>query len=216
MRNLLLYATDLSDTSLLKFLNFKQVSVNKPITDLPQNGNFEYISHLEISEVGQKLTDGKIKQILTKRKSYHIISVEAISPKISSLAVRDGRVDAILITSKSSIKVFNRKFARRLEEYNTLVFLDLSSFFTLKASKIRPLLRVINVLKKSDIHFILTNKPKNLGEYRSYRSLQALAKMLELTSTQTSTKPLLERVVLNKKKIEGEIPFIGIQKEDDE
>lgn len=212
MKNILLFHKE-RNSELENFLGFDLIGKNITITDLEDDKSF---SHLHLSEKLEKLNPGSLKQELGKqRKKYQIISIEPLTAKISSLAARDGRVDAIIISSKSSIKVFNLRYARRLEENNKFIILDLSSLFgDFKASSIRPLLRIVNIFAKTQVPILLTSLGGKSRTYRPYRGLQSIARTLGLNNARTDPNVLLERIENNNKKIKGKIPFPGIEVEE--
>lgn len=212
MKNILLFHKE-RNSELENFLGFDLIGKNITITDLEDDKSF---SHLHLSEKLEKLNPGSLKQELGKqRKKYQIISIEPLTAKISSLASRDGRVDAIIISSKSSIKVFNLRYARRLEENNKFIILDLSSLFgDFKASSIRPLLRIVNIFAKTQVPILLTSLGGKSRTYRPYRGLQSIARTLGLNNARTDPNVLLERIENNNKKIKGKIPFPGIEVEE--
>lgn len=212
MKNILLFHKE-RNSELENFLGFDLIGKNITITDLEDDKSF---SHLHLSEKLEKLNPGPLKQELGKqRKKYQIISIEPLTAKISSLAARDGRVDAIIISSKSSIKVFNLRYARRLEENNKFIILDLSSLFVdFKASSIRPLLRIVNIFAKTQVPILLTSLGGKSRTYRPYRGLQSIARTLGLNNARTDPNVLLERIENNNKKIKGKIPFPGIEVEE--
>lgn len=208
MRNLL-FDADINDKTIFSFLRFNLLGIRCAISELPKI-EYDMFSHLILSEYTDKNFNlGSIKQILNKdRMKFHIVSVHPKSAKIAAFAARDRRIDAIYLDHKATLKIFNMKFARRLEENNKLVILDLSIFFNhLKASTIRSLYRVIEVMGRSKVPFILTIS----SGIRDYRALQAVAKLLGLESKQTDDNSLRQRIQLNAKKIAGKFPFEGVE-----
>ncbi len=208
-RNTLLEYSEINN-ELIKFLEYDLIGSENEIKELE---NDIYFSHLKLSEIRDKLSVGKLKQIINKeRYRYHIISVEAISAKIAAFVARDRRIDAVRISSRSLLKIFNLKYARRLEENDKFVILDISVFFDkLRASSIRQLIRIVDVMKKTNVKFIITNNPRTSSDLRTYRSLQAIGKIIGLGSNQTSDLILRERISLNRKRIDKTIPFVGVE-----
>ena len=123
-RNVLL-CKNLPSQDFIDFLEFSDIGIQVPINELPQS-DIRTFSYLILSEK-DNLSTGKLKtELARKRHKYHIISVNADSASMSSLIARDGRVDAVWLTSTKNIKNFNLRYARRLKENNKFIILDLS------------------------------------------------------------------------------------------
>jgi RNase P/RNase MRP subunit p30 len=153
------------------------------------------------------------KQLLQKnRLKYDLIVVEPHSAGLAALAARDGRVDAVRISTHSTLKIFNTRYGRRLEEYGKLVELDLSCFYDKNIAKnLRPLTRILDAFSKCKLHYVLTINPKSMSHIRSYRGLQAIGRILGLTNNQTSVTQLTDRLKVNKKKLNGTMPFPDVE-----
>ena len=108
MKNIVLFH-DSKISEVENFLEFSLLGRSSTIAELDYDNTF---SHLLLSERKTELNPGILKQDLGKQRiNYHIISVEPYNAKISSVAARDGRVDAIVISEKSSLKIFNLRYA---------------------------------------------------------------------------------------------------------
>ncbi|MCY3410044.1 MAG: hypothetical protein INQ03_00275 [Candidatus Heimdallarchaeota archaeon] len=206
----ILLSTNKFDTAILNFLKISKQAVKHPITEC-QDGQF---SHLILSEKEHKI--GTIKQMLNKQRSkYHIVSMNAVSAKYLAYAAVEDRIDAIWLDHRVNLRLFNLRYARRLEESKKLIFLDLSIFFdSYKASKIRNLVRIINVIDKTSLAFILTKQVSSSDDLRSYRGLQSLATILGLSRKQTNPQSLLNRINENTARLNGTIPARGVRLEE--
>ncbi len=200
---------------IINFLSINYIGTNSSIDeintytgDLPENVTL--FSRLDFIERNDNL--GKIKSEIHKnRPKYHIVCIEPTSPKLASFAVSDGRVDMIRIGSSSSIKIFNSRYANRVEEEDKLLEIDLSTMFVGNNSNYRQLLRIIGVLKNTSVKFILTRKAQAKNELITYRGLQAVGRVLGLSNKQTDGTILIEKIEKNKSKIDGSLIFSGAE-----
>lgn len=206
---------NISDSKeILNFLNIELIGVNAStdeinIFDNKDISNVSIFSRLDLFENNNSI--GNIKnEIQKKRSKYHIICIEPTSPKLSAFAVSDGRIDMIRIGTSSSIKVFNSRYANRVEEEGKIIEIDLSSMFGNKNSNYRQLLRIIDVMKNSNVKFILTRKPQSKNQLIAYRGLQSVGRVLGLSNKQSDAEALIKKIQMNKRKIEGSYIYSGV------
>lgn len=201
---------------ILSFLEIKSLGLDIPNSKLAQYQDiFEEIhlfSQLRLVENSNVKLSNLKSQLQSSRKNYNIIIAQPISAGFASVCARDGRVDAVRITSDSKLKIFNTKFGRRLQENNKMVELDLTPFFgSNRAKKIRPILRILKAFEKCDLTYILSHTYENAYDLRSYSGVQAIGRILGLGNKLTARKNLLNRIQDNQKKMEGNIPFPGVE-----
>ena len=152
------------------------------------------------------------KNLNTNRYKYHLITVVPSTASGAAFCVRDNRVDIVRINTALGLKVFNKRYANRIVEYQKLIELDISPFFGSQLAKeLRPLSRILQTFETSDIFYFLSNCPKSPENMRSYRGLQAIGRVLGISNKSSSWKHLISRVEMNKEKINGNIPFPGVE-----
>jgi RNase P/RNase MRP subunit p30 len=200
----------------ISFLSLEYIGVHRSIDEINTfvkefQKEVTLFSRLDLVEDN---SIGEIKNSIQKnRHKYHIICVEPSSPKLAAFAVSDGRVDMIRISSSSSIKIFNARYANRMEDEDKLLEIDLSMMFGNNNTNYRQLLRIIDVQKNSNVKFILSRKPQNKDQLIAYRGMQSVGRVLGLTNKQTDGIALIEKIQLNKRKIEGSHIFSGVDVE---
>jgi RNase P/RNase MRP subunit p30 len=199
-------------SQILEFLETKHVIIPNLKYSTQQDDTLDLISYKLLSEY-EGITLNQLKRELGKvRHQYELISIEPKSPGMAALAARDGRVDLVRISSRSSLSIFNNRYAHRLSENNKIVELDISSFFDRHLAKhLRPLLRVLATFHNVSLQYHLTNLPSNQFELRSYRGLQAIGRKLGLSNADTKEHHLLNRLQLNRDKLTGRIPMPGVE-----
>ncbi|MHA2253652.1 MAG: RNase P subunit p30 family protein [Candidatus Kariarchaeaceae archaeon] len=208
--------TDINEPfDILQQLGTKVVGIEQNITELsqiPQNDTIQLFSRITLTE-NKEVNQQTIKQLLQKnRHKHHFIVVEPTSSGLAAIAARDGRVDAIRISPNSTLKVFNTRYGRRLEEANKIIELDISCMFVRNLAKqLRPLSRIISAMAKCNINFLLSINPQKIMDLRSYRGVQSLGRLIGLSNERTSPHSLLERLEQNQKKLDGKIPFPGVE-----
>ena len=155
----------------------------------------------------------EIKKALQKyRKKYHIIAGVPLNAKTAALLARDNRVDMIRINPSLGLSVFNKRYANRVLENGKILEIDLSNFQKKYfANKVRPLMRILKSMKVQKLSFHLTNLPTNIDELRSDKALIAVGKLLEISTNSASKSIISDRIKENMKKIEGKIPFPGVE-----
>lgn len=177
-----------------------------------QHPELQLVSYKLLSEYAEITSNSLKRELAQNRRHYELICVEPKSAGLASLAARDGRVDLIRITPKSSLSIFNKRFARRLFENNKIVELDISFIFNQHfASELRPVLRILKTFEKVELRFSLTNLPTASYELRSYRGLQAIGREFGLTNGKTDPMHLINRIKTNNKKLKGIIPVPGTE-----
>ena len=199
-----------------EFLNFR--GINSFLIEI----NDEDIKNLELGETYYQTfyrktiisdNDIEIKRALQKyRKKYHIIAGVPLNAKTAALLARDNRVDMIRINPSLGLSVFNKRYANRVLENGKILEIDLSNFQKKYfANKVRPLMRILKSMKVQKLSFHLTNLPTSIEELRSDKALIAVGKLLEISSNIASTSIISDRIIENMKKIEGKIPFPGVE-----
>ncbi|MHA2169229.1 MAG: RNase P subunit p30 family protein [Candidatus Kariarchaeaceae archaeon] len=204
----------LQHQKVFKFLGIRLVGIEEPLNIVEKvllNG-INLFSRITLRESeGIQLKNAK-QQLQKNRLKYDLIAVEPHSAGLAALAARDGRVDAVRITKDSTLKVFNTRYGRRLEEHGKLVELDLSCFYDKNIAKnLRPLTRILDAFSKCKLDYILTINPKSISQMRSYRGIQAIGRILGLTNNQTSVTKLIDLLKINKKKLIGTMPFPDVE-----
>lgn len=203
---------------LTRFLNISHLGLMQNINQVKQTINGSSIndlcifSRLTIKE-GKGVNANNIKKIFSENRfKYDIIAVEPVSASVAAIAARDRRVDVVRIGNESTLKVFNTRYGRRLEEFNKFVEIDLSLFWQKKLAKnLRPLMRVLRSLKSCKLNYILHKDIVELHDLRSYRGLQSIGRLLNLSNENTGKPDLIERIELNEKKRDGRIPMDGVE-----
>ena len=199
-----------------EFLNFR--GINSFLIEI----NDEDIKNLELGETYYQTfyrktiisdNDIEIKRALQKyRKKYHIIAGVPLNAKTAALLARDNRVDMIRINPSLGLSVFNKRYANRVLENGKILEIDLSNFQKKYfANKVRPLMRILKSMKVQKLSFHLTNLPTSIEELRSDKALIAVGKLLEISSNIASTSIISDRIIENMKKMEGKIPFPGVE-----
>jgi len=199
-----------------ELLNFR--GINSFLIEI----NDEDIKNLELGETYYQTfyrktiisdNDIEIKKALQKyRKKYHIIAGVPLNAKTAALLARDNRVDMIRINPSLGLSVFNKRYANRVLENGKILEIDLSNFQNKYfANKVRPLMRILKSMKVQKLSFHLTNLPTNIEELRSDKALIAVGKLLEISTNSASTSIISDRINQNMKKIEGKIPFPGVE-----
>ena len=199
-----------------ELLNFR--GINSFLIEI----NDEDIKNLELGETYYQTfyrktiisdNDIEIKKALQKyRKKYHIIAGVPLNAKTAALLARDNRVDMIRINPSLGLSVFNKRYANRVLENGKILEIDLSNFQKKYfANKVRPLMRILKSMKVQKLSFHLTNLPTSIEELRSDKALIAVGKLLEISSNIASTSIISDRIIENMKKIEGKIPFPGVE-----
>jgi len=199
-----------------EYLNFR--GINSFLIEI----NDEEIKNLESGETYYQTfyrktiisdNDIEIKKALQKyRKKYHIIAGVPLNAKTAALLARDNRVDMIRINPSLGLSVFNKRYANRVLENGKILEIDLSNFQNKYfANKVRPLMRILKSMKVQKLSFHLTNLPTNIEELRSDKALIAVGKLLEISTNSASTSIISDRINQNMKKIEGKIPFPGVE-----
>ena len=199
-----------------EFLNFR--GINSFLIEI----NDEDIKNLELGETYYQTfyrktiisdNDIEIKRALQKyRKKYHIIAGVPLNAKTAALLARDNRVDMIRINPSLGLSVFNKRYANRVLENGKILEIDLSNFQKKYfANKVRPLMRILKSMKVKKLSFHLTNLPTSIEELRSDKALIAVGKLLEISSNIASTSIISDRIIENMKKMEGKIPFPGVE-----
>ena len=199
-----------------EFLNFR--GINSFLIEI----NDEDIKNLELGETYYQTfyrktiisdNDIEIKKALQKyRKKYHIIAGVPLNAKTAALLARDNRVDMIRINPSLGLSVFNKRYANRVLENGKILEIDLSNFQKKYfANKVRPLMRILKSMKVQKLSFHLTNLPTSIEELRSDKALIAVGKLLEISSNIASTSIISDRIIENMKKMEGKIPFPGVE-----
>ncbi|MHA2028531.1 MAG: hypothetical protein ACW99A_00040 [Candidatus Kariarchaeaceae archaeon] len=199
----------------LKFLKIKHVGLvdnNFENTSLLQDNNIDSFSRITLQENKGVNAQNLKKQLAKYRFRYDFIVVEPKSAGVAAIAARDGRVDAIRINSDSRLKVFNTRYGRRLEDNHKLVEVDVSVFWYSKIAKnLRPITRILRSFKNCKLEFILTKDIKEINDMRSYRGLQSIGRLLELSNQQTHPNHLINLIEKNRKKRQGIIPMKGVE-----
>ena len=199
-----------------ELLNFR--GINSFLIEI----NDEEIKNLELRETYYQTfyrktiisdNDIEIKKALQKyRKKYHIIAGVPLNAKTAALLARDNRVDMIRINPSLGLSVFNKRYANRVLENGKILEIDLSNFQKKYfANKVRPLMRILKSMKVQKLSFHLTNLPTSIEELRSDKALIAVGKLLEISSNIASTSIISDKIIENMKKIEGKIPFPGVE-----
>lgn len=199
-----------------EFLNFR--GINSFLIEI----NDDEIKNLELGETYYQTfyrktiisdNDIEIKKALQKyRKKYHIIVGVPLNAKTAALLARDNRVDMIRINPSLGLSVFNKRYANRVLENGKILEIDLSNFQKKYfANKVRPLMRILKSMKVQKLSFHLTNLPTSIEELRSDKALIAVGKLLEISSNIASTSIISDRIIENMKKMEGKIPFPGVE-----
>ena len=199
-----------------EFLNFR--GINSFLIEI----NDKDIKNLELGETYYQTfyrktiisdNDIEIKRALQKyRKKYHIIAGVPLNAKTAALLARDNRVDMIRINPSLGLSVFNKRYANRVLENGKILEIDLSNFQKKYfANKVRPLMRILKSMKVQKLSFHLTNLPTSIEELRSDKALIAVGKLLEISSNIASTSIISDRIIENMKKMEGKIPFPGVE-----
>ena len=199
-----------------EYLNFRRI--NSFLIEI----NDEEIKNLELRETYYQTfyrktiisdNDIEIKKALQKyRKKYHIIAGVPLNARTAALLARDNRVDMIRINPSLGLSVFNKRYANRVLENGKILEIDLSNFQKKYfANKVRPLMRILKSMKVQKLSFHLTNLPTSIEELRSDKALIAVGKLLEISSNIASTSIISDKIIENMKKIEGKIPFPGVE-----
>ncbi len=200
---------------ILKFLRATDIGIEASINEILNIKNLEKIrvfSKLTLRESDGINTKNLKMKLSENRNKYHVIIVEPLSAGVAAIAARDRRVDAIKIGKKSMLKVFNTRYGRRLEENNKFVVIDLDIFWDSHLAKnLRPLLRVLRSFSNCNLQYLLCKKSEHIFELKTYRGLQSIGRLLEISNQQSDLKPLNLLVEKNIKKIEGKIPFEGVE-----
>lgn len=202
-------------SDLVNFLNISHLGLMENINqsiEITKASNLDLFSRLIIKE-NQGINANKIKKIFaSNRYKYDIITVQPVTAAVAAIAARDRRVDIIRIGPESTLRVFNTRYGRRLEENGKLVEIDLSLFWNNKIAKnLRPLIRVLRSFESCDLKYILHKNITDLRDMRSYRGLQAIGRLLNLSTKQTMISHLMDRVKENEKKRIGKIPMDGVE-----
>jgi RNase P/RNase MRP subunit p30 len=197
----------------LNFLKIKHLGV-----EIDNSENFAEFNDIKLIrrvtlQEDNKVNSKNLKSLLEKnRLKFDFIIVEPQSAGFAAIAARDGRVDAIRITSNSRLKVFNTRYGRRLEENHKLVEVDISAFWNPKIAKnLRPINRIIRSFKNCDLKYILTKENNQIRDLRSYRGLQSIGRLLNLNNQQTNPDHLIRLIENNRKKRNGTIPLEGVE-----
>lgn len=199
-----------------EYLNFR--GINSFLIEI----NDDEIKNLELGETYYQTfyrktiisdNDMEIKKTLQKyRKKYHIIAGVPLNAKTAALLARDNRVDMIRINPSLGLSVFNKRYANRVLENGKILEIDLSNFQNKYfANKVRPLMRILKSMKVQKLSFHLTNLPTNIEELRSDKALIAVGRLLEISGNSAATSIISDRIKQNMKKIEGKIPFPGVE-----
>ena len=194
--------------SVLSFLGIDHLAI-EVARDQIKDSNI--VSRLTLSEREMKSQRIK-KEVASQRKNYDLLIIEPTTAKTASFAARDNRVDCVRLYPRLGLHTFNKKYARRLLENEKIIELDISFYFqNYIARDLRPLMRILRTFETSKIPTWLTNLPDQSIKLRSYRGLQSLGRLLNLSNKQTNPRYVIERVKRNRKKINGEIPFPGVE-----
>ena len=208
---------DFSDPKLLeilKFLRITHLGIPNPTVDTDASGidKFEVFSRLLLREKDGVNTKNLKKQLADYRKQYDLIVVEPLTSGLASIAARDRRVDVIRITSKSTLKVFNTRYGRRLEKNHKMIEVDLSLFWEPDLAKnLRPMLRILRAFTNCNINYILSDRTTKPERIRSYRGIQSIGRILGIPNTRSDGDNLTKLIDKNRKKIEGIIPVEGVE-----
>lgn len=200
---------------ILKFLKITNIGIETPIKEILNITNLEKIdkfSKLTLREADGINTKNLKMKLSENRKKYHIIIVEPLSAGVAAIAARDRRVDAVKISKKSMLKVFNTRYGRRLSENNKFVIIDLDIFWDSHLAKnLRPLLRVLRSFSNCSLQYVMTKNSENIFDMRTYRGLQSIGRLLDISNQQSNLKPLSDLIEKNQKKINGKIPLEGVE-----
>lgn len=200
---------------LVNFLNISHFGVMENINqsiEMTKRNDLNLFSRLIIEE-NQGINANNIKKLFANnRYKYDIITVQPRTAAVAAIAVRDRRVDIVRISAESTLRVFNTRYGRRLEENGKLVEIDLSLFWNNKIAKsLRPLIRILRAFESCDLKYILHRNITNLTDARSYRGLQAIGRLINLSNNQTKISHLIDRIKKNEKKRMGKIPMDGVE-----
>ncbi len=208
------FSIDELSTEIIDFLDLRIVGYESSISKLPNTLDVELFSRITLTENEDINLKNIKKHVSNNRYNHHFLVIEAFSAGLASFAARDGRVDAIRISPLSKLKIFNTRYGRRLEEGDKLVEIDISCMFERNFAKnLRPILRILQAFTKCDLKYVLSTNPQNLMHLRSYRGIQSIGRIIGLSNRQTSPGLLLDRLEVNKKKLQGKIPFPGVELE---
>jgi len=146
------------------------------------------------------------------RKSTDLLVVEPKTAGTAAFAARDGRIDVVRINPKVGLSIYNKRYAQRLVENDTLVEIDLSFYFKNYYSKeIRQLYRIVTSFGATPVKYVLTNSPRHPFQLRSYRGLQSLAQLFGIERHASANRHIREKLMVNRKKREGIIPTPGVE-----
>ncbi|MCE7737479.1 MAG: hypothetical protein GPJ54_21495 [Candidatus Heimdallarchaeota archaeon] len=200
---------------LANFLNINHLGITtdtNQLSGLTKINDLNLFSRLTIKE-NKGINANNIKKLFANnRYKYDIITVQPVTASVAAIAARDRRVDVVRVGPESTLRVFNTRYGRRLEENGKIVEVDLSLFWNNKIAKnLRPLIRVLTSFKSCNLRYILHKDITNLAEMRSYRGLQAIGRLIDLSNNQTKISHLTDQITVNEKKRMGIIPMEGVE-----
>ncbi|MHA2501432.1 MAG: hypothetical protein ACXAE3_00980 [Candidatus Kariarchaeaceae archaeon] len=196
--------------SVASFLNERYLLLPVPRTELPTLTDIDPVSILSLHE--KEIGQNGIKKALQKnRYQYDLIEVIPKSAGTASFAVQDNRVDLIRLNPALGLKVINSRYANRLVEESKIAVLDLKFLKEQNSRDMRTCLRYVATFGSKQVKYLLTMSGNGPEDLRSYRGLQALGRYLGISNKATSESHVMERIERNRKKIDGTIPFEGVE-----
>lgn len=185
----------------LRERGFKHILYHGTVVRSNDLHDLDLISMNILSDVKHKQNELQ-KQVSSLRGNCDLLLLYAESKMGVNLAIRNAKVDGVILSENSPYNIYNRSVFQHLKENHKFVFIDLKPFIThLPASKIRSLLGIIKWTSTQQVYPYQEVRDPTLA--RSYRNYRSLFHFLGFKSWSTDLQPLIIRVEENRKRNKG-------------
>lgn len=184
--------------------------------NVPEMANVEVFWRRTLKERKKEITTKNFrKNLIDLREKFDWIAIEPKSLPLHVEAIGSNLVDAIHVSCETPLKLVHQKYLRLMRDNSMFLELDIGPLFNnpTDPKKLKNLIKLINFIMQLCPKVVIVSTELGKRSIRRYRNLQSVGEALGIPRKNTDLGPIIERVIMNKKRRTGKLISSDIEVE---